>query len=129
MDTRAEHQPAESLRDQLRTAEVNLKAAMTHFRALRKAAFAGRYDPDEFDEAVLSCRAAEASLLAAQHAVAGSMAESPGGQPPDVAPVAPAPVAPAPVAPAAPPTPDPLARLRFARWLVETGRLSEQLAA
>ena len=124
MDTRAEHQPAESLRDQLRTAEVNLKAAMTHFRALRKAAFAGRYDPDEFDQAVLSCRAAEASLLAAQHAVAGSMAESPGGQPPDVAPVAPAPVA-----PAAPPTPDPLARLRFARWLVETGRLSEQLAA
>ena len=124
MDTRAEHQPAESLRDQLRTAEVNLKAAMTHFRALRKAAFAGRYDPDEFDQAVLSCRAAEASLLAAQHAVAGSMAESPGGQPPDVAPVAPAPVA-----PAAPPTPDPLARLRFARWLVETGRLSEQMAA
>ena len=52
MDTRAEHQPAESLRDQLRTAEVNLKAAMTHFRALRKAAFAGRYDPDEFDQAV-----------------------------------------------------------------------------
>ena len=129
MDTRAEHQPAESLRDQLRTAEVNLKAAMTHFRALRKAAFAGRYDPDEFDQAVLACRAAAASLLAAQHAVAGSMTESPGGQPPDVAPVAPAPVAPAPVAPAAPPTPDPLARLRFARWLVETGRLSEQMAA
>ena len=124
MDTRAEHQPAESLRDQLRTAEVNLKAAMTHFRTLRKAAFAGRYDPDEFDQAVLACRAAAASLLAAQHAVAGSMTESPGGQPPDVAPVAPAPVA-----PAAPPTPDPLARLRFARWLVETGRLSEQMAA
>jgi hypothetical protein len=119
MDTRAEHQPAESLRDQLRTAEVNLKAAMTHFRALRKAAFAGRYDPDEFDQAVLACRAAEASLLAAQHAVARSGAESPGGQLPNVAPVA----------PAAPPTPDPLARLRFARWLVETGRLSEQMAA
>jgi len=117
MDTRAEHQPAESLREQLRAAEANLKAATTHFRALRKAAFAGRYDPDEFDQAVLSCRAAEASLLAARHA-AGSAAESPGGQPPDAAP------APAPAA-----APDPLARLRFARWLVETGRLSEQMAA
>ena len=119
MDMRAEHQPAESLREQLRAAEANLKAATAHFRALRKAAFAGRYDPDEFDQAVLSCRAAEASLLAARHA-AGTAAESPGGQPPDAAP------APAP-APAA--VPDPLARLRFARWLVETGRLSEQTAA
>lgn len=115
MDMRAEHQPAESLREQLRAAEANLKAATAHFRALRKAAFAGRYDPDEFDQAVLSCRAAEASLLAARHA-AGTAAESPGGQPPDAAP-----------APAA--VPDPLARLRFARWLVETGRLSEQTAA
>ena len=113
MDTRAEHQPAESLREQLRTAETNLKAATAHFRALRKAAFAGRYDPDEFDQAVLACRAAEASLLAARHAMAGGAAGA-GAQPPDAAPAA---------------APDPLARLRFARWLVETGRLSEQMAA
>ena len=70
MDTRTESQPAESIREQLRRAEANLKAATAHFRSLRRAAFAGRYDPDAFDQAVLACRAAEAALLAARHAMA-----------------------------------------------------------
>jgi hypothetical protein len=140
MDTRTESQPAESIREQLRQAEANLKAATAHFRTLRRAAFAGRYDPDAFDQAVLSCRAAEAALLAARHAMAIGVQEpeatgQPAGQPPGT-PVDSAPV-PAGAAPASSATPqgvpagepDPLARLRFARWLVQTGRLSEQIAA
>ena len=122
MDTRTESQPAESIREQLRQAEANLKAATANFRTLRRAAFAGRYDPDAFDQAVLSCRAAEAALLAARHAMAIGVQEPeatgrPAGQPPGTPQGAPA------------GEPDPLARLRFARWLVQTGRLSEQIAA
>ena len=75
MDTRTESQPAESIREQLRRAEANLKAATAHFRSLRRAAFAGRYDPDAFDQAVLACRAAEAALLAARHAMAAEAKE------------------------------------------------------
>jgi hypothetical protein len=155
MDTRTEPQPAESLREQLRRAEANLKAATAHFRALRRAAFAGRYDPDEFDQAVLACRAAEADLIAARHTAATTPAAGqtprPRSRPRRSDQAAPAPQPPqAPPAaqpgPAEPPgeagrpggdgrpddgarTPDPLARLRFARWLVQTGRLSEELAA
>jgi hypothetical protein len=110
MDTRIEQQPVESVAEHLRRTEANLKQTMAHFRALRRAAFAGRYDPDEFDQAVLACRAAEAELLAARHAVARNVQAPPEGVDP-------------------PREPDPLARLRFARWLVETGRLSEQIAA
>jgi hypothetical protein len=124
MDTRTESQPAESIREQLRRAEANLKAATAHFRSLRRAAFAGRYDPDAFDQAVLACRAAEAALLAAQHAMAAEVTEV---KEPEAAAQPPA----APDAPQGAPAgePDPLARLRFARWLVQTGRLSEQIAA
>ncbi|HEX2513267.1 MAG TPA: hypothetical protein VH257_01085 [Chloroflexota bacterium] len=124
MDTRTESQPAESIREQLRRAEANLKAATAHFRSLRRAAFAGRYDPDAFDQAVLACRAAEAALLAAQHAMAAEAAEV---KEPEAAAQPPA----APDTPQGAPAgePDPLARLRFARWLVQTGRLSEQIAA
>jgi hypothetical protein len=90
----------------LRRAEANLTRAIEHFQALRRAAFAGDYDPDEFDEAVLACRAAETELLAARHTF--------GRHPTRTA--------------SARPALDPLARLRFARWLVQTGRLSEQIA-
>ena len=104
------------------SAEANLKAATAHFRSLRRAAFAGRYDPDAFDQAVLACRAAEAALLAARHAMATEARE------PEAAG---RPAAPPPGTPQGAPAggPDPLARLRFARWLVQTGRLSEQIAA
>jgi hypothetical protein len=154
MDTRTEPQPAESLREQLRRAEANLKAATAHFRALRRSAFAGRYDPDEFDQAVLACRAAEADLIAARHTAATAGAEEaprPRSRPRRASQKAPAPQPPqappdAQPGPAEPPreagrpegdgrpddgarTPDHLARLRFARWLVQTGRLSEELAA
>ena len=121
MDTRTESQPAESIREQLRRAEANLKAATAHFRSLRRAAFAGRYDPDAFDQAVLACRAAEAALLAARHAMAAEAKEPEAAAQPPAGPDTPQ------GAPAG--EPDPLARLRFARWLVQTGRLSEQIAA
>ena len=127
MDARTESQPAESIREQLRRAEANLKAATAHFRSLRRAAFAGRYDPDAFDQAVLACRAAEAALLAARHAMATEATEATEAREPEAAAQPPA----SPDAPQGAPAggPDPLARLRFARWLVQTGRLSEQIAA
>jgi hypothetical protein len=132
MDTRTESQPAESIREQLRRAEANLKAATAHFRSLRRAAFAGRYDPDAFDQAVLACRAAEAALLAAQHAMAAEATKATEVKEPVAAALEAAAQPPAaPDTPQGPPAgePDPLARLRFARWLVQTGRLSEQIAA
>lgn len=106
MDTQIEQEPIES---QLQEAEASLTRAVERFRALRRAAFAGRYDPDEFDRAVLACRAAEVQLLATRDALASR------------------PLAPSATAGAEPKTPDPMARLRFARWLVETGRLSEEI--
>jgi len=107
MDTRTEQQPAELPEAHLRRAEANLTRAVEHFQALRRAAFAGDYDPDEFDEAVLACRAAETELLAARHTFGHHPAARTAAERPAL---------------------DPLARLRFARWLVQTGRLSEQIA-
>ena len=108
MDTRVEQ---ESIESQLREAEASLTRTVERFRALRRAAFAGRYDPDEFDQAVLACRAAEADLLVARDILARRQQ------------------APAEESAAGPKVPDAMARLRFARWLVETGRLSEEIAA
>jgi hypothetical protein len=101
MDTRIDPQAAESLRQHLRRAEVDLLQTVVRFRALRRAAFAGCYDPDEFDLAIIACRAAKANLLAARRAVHHPRPGEPRR------------------------APDPLARLRFARWLVQTGRLSD----
>jgi hypothetical protein len=112
MESRTETREAEALREQLRRAEIDLQQSLQHFQVLRRAAFSGRYDSEAFDLAILACRAARAARQAAWNAAR----TAPGPNPPG---------------PAAPPhrAPSPLARLRFARWLVETGRLSDLVAS
>ena len=109
MDGRREPRQIESLGERLRRAEVDLEQALRLFRDLRRTALAGDYDSEGFDRAILACRAAAAVF--AHAAGAARRRPPPGSEGPPAR------------------TPDQLARLRFARWLVETGRLTDQGAA
>ena len=108
MDARREPQQIDSLGERLRRAEVDLQQALHLFRALRRTALAGDYDPEVFDRAILACRTAAAVF---GHAAGAAQRPPPPGLGGPLA-----------------RTPDQLARLRFARWLVETGRLTDQVA-
>lgn len=123
----------------LERARAELRDATERLGALRRAALAGEHNADALDDAVFDCRDAEAAVAearaelarlqeraAAEPVPAGSPALS-AGDAASVASEAPSaagdtseePVAPLEITP----------RLRFARWLVETGRLSEQRSA
>lgn len=102
---------------QLIDAETKLARALQRLSALRRAALYGSYDATEFDQAVMAYRAAEADVLEARKtwaqrkdtatATATAVAESPEAEEEDFAPLEPTP------------------RLLFAKWLVESGRLSD----
>ncbi len=96
-------------------AETNLARALQRLHSLRRAALAGGYDPVEFDRALVGYRRAEQEAREAREASAGVRdAELEAGHQP----------APAPLSEATAPF-EPTPRMRFARWLVESGRLSE----
>jgi hypothetical protein len=90
----------------LADAEAELCRAWRRLQMVRSAAFNDEYDPDACETAALLYRRAVHDVHQARDACAAS-----------------------PAAPAAPPAPAaPTPRLRFARWLVENGRLSEGVA-
>jgi hypothetical protein len=98
---------------QLIDAETKLARALQRLSALRRAALYGSYDAQEFDQAVMAYRTAEAEVLEARRA----WAEQKNAQPSMSAATA---IAEEPFQPA-----EPTPRLLFAKWLVETGRLSD----
>lgn len=101
---------AHNAQERLLEAEANLDRALQRLNVLRRAALYGRYDPAEFDEAVMAYRQAEREAQAAREALAR----------PGTAIEVPASITDEPNGPIQP-TP----RLLFARWLVKTGRLSD----
>jgi hypothetical protein len=108
---------AEETTRRLAQAESNVARTLHRLQQIRRASLEGRFDPQEYDRALLAYRQAEHESRAARRAWAQARGAA-----------APAPVpagAPAP----APPAPDvpfqPTPRMRFLRWLVQQGRLSE----
>jgi len=106
---------AHNAQERLLEAKANLDRALQRLNVLRRAALYGRYDPAEFDEAVMAYRQAEREAQAAREALAlagvargGTAIAAPAGFQDE---------------PSTPMQPTP--RLLFARWLVETGRLSD----
>ena len=95
---------------QLIDAETKLARALQRLSALRRAALYGSYDATEFDQAVMAYRAAEAEVLDARKAWA-QRKEAP------VAAAAPEPEEIEPL--------EPTPRLLFAKWLVQSGKLSD----
>lgn len=104
---------------QLIDAETKLARALQRLSALRRAALYGSYDAQEFDQAVMAYRSAEAEVLEARRAwaeqknsqqAAGTVASATATPEPADEPVQPA---------------EPTPRLLFAKWLVEAGRLSD----
>ena len=110
---------AEETTRRLAQAESNVARALLRLQQIRRASLEGRFDPQEYDRALLAYRQAEHESRAARRAwvqARGAAAPAP------VPAGAPAP-APAPPAPDVPFQPTP--RMRFLRWLVQQGRLSE----
>jgi hypothetical protein len=104
----------EYARRRLVDAETNLARALQRLHTLRRAALAGGYDPVAFDRALVAYRRAEREALEAREALAtGRPDPAPPVEVPDVFATA--------FSPAFEPTP----AMRFARWLVVSGRLSE----
>ena len=103
---------------------------MERLGALRRAALTGAHDADALDVAVLACRKAEAKVQAARQGLERQRTLAFGE--PDAASTQTMSEA-SPAAPDEPEaSPEPIVvtpRLLFARWLVQTGRLSEELAA
>ncbi|MBI3972184.1 MAG: hypothetical protein HY332_12915 [Chloroflexi bacterium] len=93
-------------------AESKLSQALQRLHALRRAALYGNYDPAEFDRAVMAYREAESEVQQAREAYARSQVAQVTPEREFVA-----------VGPQAPLTVT--KRMEFARWLVETGRLSD----
>lgn len=123
---------ASNVQQRLIEAETKLSRALQRLHALRRAALYGNYDPVEFDRAVMAYREAEAEVQQAREAWAHASQGAPLPAAPTI------PVAEQPSAEAAEPVPDEpfviTPRLRFAKWLVENGRLTdwpqeEQVAA
>jgi hypothetical protein len=98
---------------QLIDAETKLARALQRLSALRRAALYGSYDATEFDQAVMAYRAAEAEVLDARKMWAQRRDTN----------VA---TLPAQEALEGNETPlEPTPRLLFAKWLVDTGRLTD----
>ena len=95
---------------QLIDAETKLARALQRLSALRRAALYGSYDATEFDQAVMAYRAAEAEVLDARKAWA-QRKEAP------VATLVQDEEESAPL--------EPTPRLLFAKWLVQSGKLSD----
>jgi hypothetical protein len=105
---------AENAERRLVDAETKLARALQRLHTLRRAALAGGYDPVEFDRALMAYRRAEQEALQAREAWTGASDNGAVGAlarpvPPD--------------SQAEPFQPTPY--LRFIRWLVDNGRLSE----
>jgi hypothetical protein len=106
--------PDESER-RLVDAESRLARALQRLHTLRRAALAGGYDPVEFDRALVAYRRAEREAVEARqewvtaHEAGVATAGTAGAYPRE----------------AAPGPFEPTPRMRFVRWLVQTGRLSE----
>ena len=110
---------ANAVQQRLIEAETKLSRALQRLHALRRAALYGNYDPVEFDRAVMSYREAEADVQSAREAWASLQQ----GAADTLVPTA---VAERPVEEEAEPEPLEITpRLQFAKWLVETGRLSD----
>lgn len=95
---------------QLIDAETKLARALQRLSALRRAALYGSYDATEFDQAVMAYRAAEAEVLDARKAWA-QRKETPVAtlvqEEEQIVPLEPTP------------------RLLFAKWLIQSGKLSD----
>lgn len=111
---RMNHEPTDH---QLIEAEMKLARTLERLSALRRAALYGSYDATTFDQAVMEYRRAEEAVIDIRRAKSLAMMKPIGN-------AAPAPSeTSAPVEPAEPLEVTP--RLLFARWLVQTGRLSD----
>jgi hypothetical protein len=106
----------------LAQAESNVARTLLHLQQIRRASLGGRFDPQEYDRALLAYRQAEHEALAARLAWAQARGAAPAPVPAGAPDPGPGP-APSPPAPDAPFQPTP--RMRFLRWLVQQGRLSE----
>jgi hypothetical protein len=95
---------------QLIDAETKLARALQRLSALRRAALYGSYDATEFDQAVMAYRSAEAEVLDARKAWA-QRKETPVAtlvhEEEEIVPLEPTP------------------RLLFAKWLIQSGKLSD----
>ena len=106
-------------------AELDLARALQRISALRRAALHGSYDATTVDRAVVAYRQAESRLTQVRRAHMGPVAAGPRAAAGSVLSEARA-AANGPTATELPAPPiEPTPRLLFARWLVETGRLSD----
>jgi hypothetical protein len=107
----------------LERARAQLKQAMSRLAAVRRAALYGEHDPEALDDAVLTCREAQDRVREARLELEREWSSALGQ-------AAPAP-APALATPEEPQEKEKLLeitpRLLFARWLVQTGRLSDEV--
>lgn len=125
---------AEQIEQQLAEAETNLARALHHLHATRRAALTEGYDSAEYDQALVGHRLAEQAVRTARRAWAAVLSGRAAPAPASVAAGAlgrdAAPALTADTADSAPSEPfEPTPRMRFARWLVQTGRLSEELGS
>ena len=113
MDAETTSQSALALREELRRAITAFERDVERFKDLRRQALTGAgggaYDADTFDRSVVAVRDAVARVRAARGRFSQALRE---GAPPLTAPGD---------------RPNDEARLRFVRWLVDTGRLSDHI--
>ena len=95
---------------QLIDAETKLARALQRLSALRRAALYGSYDATEFDQAVMAYRAAEAEVLDARKAWAQRKEAPVAAQVEEQVEIVPL---------------EPTPRLLFAKWLIQSGKLSD----
>jgi hypothetical protein len=119
---------AEETNRRLAEAESNVARALLRLQQVRRAILEGKFDPQAYDQALHAYHQAEYEAYDARRAWAQARTVLPARPaPPDEASAAGAAGAPAPAGPPeAEPAPfRPTDRMRFVRWLVEQGRLSE----
>lgn len=127
---------ADYAEQRLTDAEISMARALHRLHAVRRAALTEGYDSMEHDRALVGYRLAERNVRAARRTVAeahtGQVARPAQPEPPvrgaSSLLEAPAVTAPHGGTPSAGPF-EPTPRMRFARWLVQTGRLSDELSA
>ncbi len=104
----------------LERARAELKQAMSRLAAVRRAALYGEHDADALDIAVLTCREAQAKVREARLELEREWSCALDRSAPE-----PSSTATRPGRDDAPPEITP--RLLFARWLVQTGRLTDEV--
>ncbi|MDQ3701865.1 MAG: hypothetical protein M3442_13235 [Chloroflexota bacterium] len=124
----------EQIEQQLAQAETNLAQALHYLHATRRSALTEGYDSAEYDRALVGYRLAEQEVRTARQAWAavhsGQTAPAPASVASGALGLVTAPTLTADPENSAPSEPfEPTPRMRFARWLVQTGRLSEELSA